>query len=87
MKLSAADKRTWAMGCAGLLEPEEYMHLGRRPRPKRTRKPSLVSAIKAARKAGIAKGTVTVGDVSVTFGDSETQQGTELDEWMKKHAH
>jgi hypothetical protein len=43
------------------------------PRKKRKpRKSSLISAIKAARKAGVNKGTVTVGGVSVTFGESES---------------
>jgi hypothetical protein len=40
-------------------------------RVKRVRKPSLTKAIKAARKAGVDRGTATVGDVSVTFGESE----------------
>jgi hypothetical protein len=43
-------------------------------REKRSRRPSLAKAIKTARKAGVDKGTVTVGDVSVTLGESESTE-------------
>jgi hypothetical protein len=39
---------------------------------RKPRKPSLIRAIRQARKAGVAKATVTVGDVSVTFGESDS---------------
>jgi hypothetical protein len=73
-----------ALGVApGTWEREHGADASRR----RTRKPSLTTTIKQVRKAGVTKGTVTVDNVSVTLGESETQQGNELDEWMKKHAH
>ena len=76
-------ERDCEMVAAGLLErdiwqAEDGSLYERAPRPQRTpRKLSLLQAIRTARKAGVDKGTVTVGGVSVSFGESETQQGTE----------
>ena len=78
--MSPDDKRTCAMAAAGLLEPYEYMHLVRPPRVKRKRRPSLAKAIKTARKAGIDKGSVTVGDVTVTFGEADPT--TMINPWL-----
>ena len=85
----ADDRRTCMMAVAGLLEPFDYMHLVKPPRKYRPkRRASLARAIRTAREAGIDKGTVTVGDVTVTFGsEPEPQQCTELDKWIAKHAH
>jgi hypothetical protein len=87
MKLTPEVKRLCGMVADGLLEPEDYQHLLRPARRKRKRKPSLAGAIRQVRRAGIDRGSVTVGDVTVTFGESETLQGNALDEWIAKHAH
>jgi hypothetical protein len=43
----------------------------RKIKPRQPRGPSLIRAIRTARKAGVDKGTVTVGGVSVSFGESD----------------
>ena len=76
--MNADDKRTIAMAAAGLLEPHDYMHLLRRPRPKRKRRPTLAAALREARKAGItvAGATVETGKVTLTFGKPEPTEAS-----------
>jgi hypothetical protein len=65
--MSPDDKRTCAMAHAGLLEPFDYMHLVKRPRVKRRRLRSMVTA---AEKAGKTVTSVTMPDGTVLhFGE------------------
>jgi hypothetical protein len=41
------------------------------PKRKRVRKPTLASAIKEAQKAGVTRGRITIGNVSMEFGNSQ----------------
>jgi hypothetical protein len=73
--MSEDDKRTWAMGCARLLEPWDYVHLGRPPRKKR--KADIRKMVAAAEKAGKSVTSVTLPDGTVLqFGASD-----EHNEW------
>jgi hypothetical protein len=59
-------------------------------KPRQSRKPTLASVIKQARKAGIDPARVEIksdGSYVVDTSKLEHQQGNEVDEWMAKHAH
>ena len=60
----------------------------RRSRPRR---PTLASALKQAKKEGLAVSGATWaadGTVSLTFGESNSAQQGDLDKWIaKRHAH
>ena len=51
MKMTPDDKRTAALALEGLLEPDEYMHLLRKCRPKHKRRPSFVRMARLAKQA------------------------------------
>jgi hypothetical protein len=51
-----------------------------RSRMQRKRKPSISKTIQAVRKAGVDKGNVTIGEVSVTFGESDPTAA--VDPWL-----
>ena len=58
------------------------------PRSRRQRKPTLASAIREARKAGVPVSGATLtadGSVSLTFGGEPKTSRNELDEWMARH--
>jgi hypothetical protein len=60
-------------------------------RKRRARKPTLAGALKQAGKAGAKVRGATVaadGSVSLQFGEPQTEQTNDLDEWMaKRHAN
>ena len=71
-RISEDDKRTWEMGCAGLLEPWDYLHLARPRRKRKPRGPSPSKLIAAAVKAGKPLTSLTLPDGTVLhFGASE----------------
>jgi hypothetical protein len=88
--MNADDKRTMRMAKDGLLEPHDYMHLLRPPRPKRQRKLSIRRMVAAAEKAGKPVTNITMPDGTVLhFGASApTEAGNpwlaDLDRMTKK---
>ncbi len=86
------DDRYWAKYVfdSRSLDPREPWELTtRKPKPKRTRKPSLIRALKQANRAGVAVSGATIDGVSLEFGKRTNTAITEntIDNWISKHAH
>ena len=74
--MSPEDRRYAALVAEGLAEPDiiqvgQEMYWRNGPKRRVKRRPSLTRAIKTARKAGVERGSVTVGDVTVSFGEAD----------------
>ena len=87
-RISDDDKRTWAMGCDGLIDREDFMYLAKRARSRKRkpRRPSIREMVTAAEKAGTPLASITLPDGTKLDFTKAEQQGNELDQWIAKHA-